>query len=82
MQSRGRNKGIESPFCKNTNFNKGLHLNSCPRFSRARARVPPRGSANGITDTGPGSLTMHARNKLASWQATGHPLVGPTCNYE
>jgi hypothetical protein len=38
-------------------------------------RVPV--SADGITDTSLGSLTMYARNKLASWQATGHPLVGP-----
>jgi hypothetical protein len=34
--------------------------------------------ADGITDTSLGSLTVYARNKLASWQATGHPLVGPT----
>jgi hypothetical protein len=34
--------------------------------------------ADGITDTSPGSLTTYARNKLVSWQATDHPLVGPT----
>jgi hypothetical protein len=36
--------------------------------------------ADGITDIslGLGSLTAYARNKLASWQATDHPLVGPT----
>jgi hypothetical protein len=34
--------------------------------------------ADGITDTSLGSLTTYARNKLASWQATDHPLVGPT----
>jgi hypothetical protein len=34
-------------------------------------------SADGITDTSLGSLDMYPRNKLASWQATGHPLLGP-----
>jgi Fe-S cluster biosynthesis and repair protein YggX len=34
--------------------------------------------ADGITDISLGSLTTYARKKLASWQATYHPLVGPT----
>jgi hypothetical protein len=33
--------------------------------------------ADGTTDTSPGPMAMRARNKLISWQATGHPLVGP-----
>jgi hypothetical protein len=37
-----------------------------------------RSIADVITDSSLASLTMCVRNKLASWQATGHPLVGPT----
>jgi hypothetical protein len=43
-----------------------------------RAIANDHAVSDGITDTSPGSLITYARNKLASWQATDHPLVGPT----
>jgi hypothetical protein len=53
---------------------------ACPLLEQQlrRAIANGRAIADGTTDTSLGSLTTYARNTLASWQATDHPLVGPT----